>query len=105
MSIYTDMITVQLFVNEPKPSKSGADKQNFVHVEDIEIAIYKNDSFKSIQNAKYEQSTHNALTFYKGFEEGKEYRLMIGSTPMEITYFNTTGRFTTLLLKELITYG
>lgn len=101
MSIYTDMVPVTILCNEPKESLSGAPCSNYVIVEETQAAIYKNDSFKSVQSAKYEQSTHNALTFYKGFEDGKEYRLQIGKTQMDITYFNTIGRYTTLLLKEI----
>lgn len=104
MSIYTDMVPVTILCNQPKESLSGAPCNNYVAIEDTQASIYKNDSFKSVQSVKYEQSTHNALTFYKGFENGKEYRLQIGSTIMDVTYFNIVGRFTTLLLKEIDFY-
>ena len=104
MSIYTDMIPVTLLCNKPVEGLNGAQKENFIPVAEIEVVIYKNDSFKSIQSVKYEQSTHNGLTFYKGFEDGKEYRLQIGMTVMDVTYFNVVGKYTTLLLKE-ISYG
>lgn len=101
MSIYTDMVPVTILCNEPKESLSGAPCVNYVVIEKTQAAIYKNDSFKSVQSVKYEQSTHNALTFFKGFKEGKEYRLQIGNTQMDVTYFNIVGRFTNLLLKEI----
>ncbi len=104
MSIYTDMIPCELFVNQAIKGSAGALQSNYVKVQKITAAVYKNDSFKSIQNVKYEESTHNGLTFYKGFEDGKEYRLQVGSALMDVTYFNTAGRYTILLLKE-ITYG
>lgn len=104
MSVYTDMIPVTLLCDHPMESDSGASVENYETVEVIQAALYKNDSFRSVQSAAYEQSTHNALTFYKGFEEHRKYRFQIGSTLMDVTYVNTTGRFTVLLLKE-ISYG
>lgn len=104
MSIYTDMIPITLLCDHPKQGISGASAANYEVVEEIYAAIYKNDSFRSVQSTAYEQSTHNALTFYKGFEEHKKYRFQIGQTLMDVTYFNTSGRITVLLLKE-ISYG
>lgn len=104
MSIYTDMINATLQKNEPKKGVSGAPKDNWLFVENIDIAIYKNDSFKSNTSAKYEQSTHSGITFFKGFIEGTEYRLLIGLSHYEITDFNTKGRFSTLLLKRIYMY-
>lgn len=104
MSIYTDMITVILQKNEPKKSTTGAQKGNWVFVENIDIAIYKNDSFKSNTGAKYEQSTHSGITFFKDFNEGTEYRLLIGMSKYDITDFNTKGRFSSLLLKHIYMY-
>lgn len=104
MSVYTDMVPAELAVNIPIKGKSGVKKDNFEKITDIQVAVYKNDSFKTTQNEKYKQSTHNALTFCKDFEENKEYKLRIGTTEMEVVYFNLTGRYTTLLLKEIDFY-
>lgn len=104
MSIYTDMIVVTLQRNDQEKGNSGAQVDNWVIVENIDVAIYKNDSFKSSTNAKYESSSHSGLTFWKGFEEGKEYRMLIGMSKYDITYFNETGRTTTLLLKQVNMY-
>lgn len=104
MSICTDMIPVTLLCDNPKEGESGAPIENYEVIKEIQASIYKNDSFRSVQSTAYEQSTHNALTFYKGFEEHKKYRLRIGNTDMDVTYFNASGRFTVLLLKVL-SYG
>lgn len=104
MSIYTDMVPCSLYEIQQGKGVAGAMKPNPVKVCDIMAAIYKNDSFRSVQNVKYEQSTHNAMTFYKDFEDGKEYSLEFNGTKMDITYFNTAGRMATLLLKE-VNYG
>lgn len=104
MSIFTDMVPSFLYEVQKGKGVAGALQENLVKVGDIMVAIYKNDSFKSVQNVKYEQSSHNGITFYKAFEEGKEYRLKLDGVEMDITYFNTAGRMTTLLLKE-INYG
>lgn len=104
MSVYTDMVPAELLVNLPIKGKSGASADRYEKLTDIQVAVYKNDSFKTIQNEKYKQSTHNALTFCKDFEENKEYKLRIGTTEMEVVYFNLTGRYTTLLLKEIGLY-
>lgn len=104
MSIYTDMIPAMLQVNEGERGLTGALKYNWIDVKPIDVAIYKNDSFKSVQNEKYQTSTHNGLTFFRDFTNGKEYRLLIGQTPMEITDVNTSGRISTLLLKEISHY-
>lgn len=104
MSIYTDMVTVRLERNDALAGLSGALKDNWIKVDDINVAIYKNDSFKTTTNVKYESSSHSGLTFWKGFEEGKEYRMLIGMSKYDITYFNETGRTTTLLLKQVNMY-
>lgn len=104
MSIYTDMINAKLQINQPIEGASGAQKDNYVEVKEINISIYKSDSFKSVQSSKYEESTHNGITFEKGFVDGYEYRIVVGSTCFDVTYFNTCGRFTTLLLKQMIMY-
>lgn len=104
MSVYTDMVPVTLLQCHMKEGLSGATIEHYEPVETIDVAIYKNDSFRSVQSTAYEQSTHNGLTFYKGFEEHNRYRLQIGATEMDVTYFNITGRLTVLLLKE-IAYG
>ena len=54
------------------------------------------------RQVKYEQSTHNGCTFYKNLVPGKEYRLIVGMDNYEITSFNTSGRFTTLLMKRTL---
>lgn len=104
MSIYTDMVPCTLYEIRRTKGIAGALQNEIEKVCDTMAAIYKNDSFKSIQNVKYEQSTHNALTFYKDFEDGKEYRLKTDSAEMDITYFNIAGRMATLLLRE-VAYG
>ena len=102
MSIYTDMIPVTVLCNKPVEGLNGAQKENFIPVAEIEVSIYDNDAFKSSQSVKYEQSTHNGCTFYKNLVPGKEYRLIVGMDNYEITSFNTSGRFTTLLMKRTL---
>lgn len=104
MSIYTDMCTATLQVNEQIKGTSGAHKANWVFVKNIDVALYKNDSFKSITTAKFEQSTHSGMTFFKEFEEGKEYRLLLGLSQYEVTDLNTKGRYCSLLLKQIFLY-
>ena len=100
MSIYTDMVPGILLVNTPKESASGAQTENYVKVSNINVAIYKNDSFKSVQSVKYTESSHNGITMFRDFDDKKEYRIKIDGAEFDITYFNTQGRFATLLLKE-----
>ena len=99
MSIYTDMIPAILLVNDPQDSLSGAPIENYVKVSNINVAIYKNDSFKSVQSVKYAESSHNGIAMFRDFDDKKEYRIKIDDTEFDITYFNTQGRFATLLLK------
>lgn len=105
MSIYTDMMPAMLQVNINVIGTSGAPKQVWEDVENINVAIYDNDSFRSTQSAKYEQSTHNGCSFYKSFMPGKEYRLVVSNDVYEITSVNTSGRVATLLLRKTMMYG
>lgn len=102
MSIYTDSVPAMLQMNIQEQGLSGALKKAWVDVSRIEVSIYDNDAFKSSQSVKYEQSTHNGCTFYKNLVPGEEYRLIVGTNIYEITTFNTSGRFTTLLMKRTL---
>lgn len=102
MSVFTDMVPATLQVNKAEKGASGAVKDNYVNVSAIDVSIYKNDAFKGTQSAKYEKSTHSACTFFKGFQKGEEYRLLIGKSIYYAVDINTLGRFTTLLLTQVV---
>lgn len=104
MSVFTDMRPAILKENIPKKSTSGAELDNYVYVSDIDIAIYKNDVFKIVATTAYKESTHNAVTYYKAFKDGKQYRIEQESTIYEVNSFNTSCKQTVLLLKA-INYG
>ena len=102
MSVFTDFVPAILQINIQEQGLSGAPKKTWIDVSEIEVSIYDNDAFKSSQSVKYEQSTHNGCTFYKNLVPGKEYRLIVGMDNYEITSFNTSGRFTTLLMMRTL---
>lgn len=102
MSIFTDFVPAVLQVENGGTGASGAPKKDWQDVCKIDVSIYDNDAFQSTQSAKYEQSTHNGCTFCKDFVPGKEYRIVVGMYAYEVTMFNTSGRFTTLLLKRTL---
>lgn len=105
MSVYTDFVQVMLQVNDTVKSPSGAQRDNWIDVQKVDAAIYKNDAFKSVQSTKFDKSTHNGLTFHKDYDLKKEYRFVIGMSQYLITDINTQGRFTTLLMQEINMYG
>lgn len=104
MSFYTDMKQCALMVNKPKTGLSGAQKDDYVFLDNVDATIYKNNAFKNVSTVKYQESTHNGLTYFKDFEDGKEYQLITGNVKYQVLDFNTTGRQTTLLLKRIIFY-
>lgn len=98
MSINRDMKKYMLQHNEHVRSPSGAPKDNWVDVREIDVAIYKKNDMKVVASEMYIESTHTGLTCCKDIQ-ADAYRLIRGGTVYDITDCNTESRLTNLLLK------
>lgn len=86
--------------NVPTKSPSGAVKDVWTNVQEIDVAVYKTDDLKVVASEKYTQSTHTGLTNFKAITSDN--RLVKDNTVYEITSCNTEGRLTNLLLKVVV---
>ena len=98
MSINRDMRKYMLQENHPVRSPSGAEKDNWIDIEEINAAVYKKNDMKVVASEKYIESTHTGLTYYKDIKSDL-FRLVRDNTIYEITACNTEARLTNLLLK------
>lgn len=98
MSINRDMRKYMLQENQPIEGKSGAERENWVDVNEIEAAIYKKNDMKVAASEKYIKSTHTGLTHYRLIAPGK-HRIVKDGVIYQIEDCNPQGRLTNLLLK------
>ena len=77
---------------------SGADKEAWMDVKTIDVAMYLTDDMKNTNSVRYNESTHTGLTFYKGLDKHIN-RFKDGETIYTITKLNERSRLTSLLLK------
>lgn len=101
MSINRDMKTVMLQVDEGKRSSSGAHKEDWKDVCEIDVAIYQNSDMIVTASARYRDSSHTGLTYCKNIHTGRN-RILDGSTVYKITGCNTEPRLTNLILKAVV---
>lgn len=97
MSINSDMKKYMLQKNVPTKTPSGAMKDAWEDVQEIDVAIYKKNDFKVVASEKYTESTHTGLTHFKAIMS--EHRLIKNGITYVITDCNTESRLTNLLLK------
>lgn len=98
MSINRDMRKYMLQENHPVRSPSGAEKDNWIDVREINAAVYKKNDMKVVASEKYIESTHTGLTYYKGVK-ADSFRMVHDNTIYAITACNTEARLTNLLLR------
>lgn len=98
MSINRDMRKYMLQENNPVRSPSGAEKDNWIDVREINAAVYKKNDMKVVASEKYIESTHTGLTYCKAIKSDV-FRLVRDNTVYAITDCNTEARLTNLLLK------
>lgn len=102
MSIITDMKPIILQEKVKIENPSGAIKEEWQDAKSIDVALYLTNDMKYTQSARYNESTHTGITFYKGLDKHTN-RFKDGSTIYTITKLNERGRFTTLLFKVVDT--
>lgn len=98
MSINRDMKKYILQQNKTIRSPSGAPKDKWVDVQEIDVAVYKKNDMRVVASEKYIESTHSGLTYCKDIK-ADTYRLVCGDIIYDITDCNTESRLTNLLLK------
>lgn len=86
--------------NVPAKSPSGAMKDVWTDVQEIDVAVHKTDDLKVIASEKYMQSTHTGVTRFKAITA--KHRLKKGDIIYEITSCNIESRLTNLLLKVVV---
>ena len=102
MSIVTDMKPIMIQGKVKIKSPSGAIKEEWKDIKNIDIALYQTNDMKNTQSVRYNESTNTGLTFYKDIDKDNN-RFRDGNTIYTITKVNPKGRFTTLLLKVVET--
>lgn len=98
MSVVTDMRPIMLQVKTKVKTPTGAIKEEWQDVKNVDVALYSTDDMKYTQSIKYNSSSHVGLTFYNDIDKNN-HRMKLGDTIYNITKANPKGRFTTLLLK------
>ena len=91
-----------LQVKSIKEMPSGAEKEIWEDVEEIQVSIFESNDTLNTQSVRYNESTHTGLTFYKDIKEHKN-RLVKDNVIYNITSSKTRGRMTTLLLNVVDT--
>lgn len=100
MSINRDMKKYMLQHNDPVRSPSGAPKDIWTDVREIDVAVYKKNDLKVVASEKYIESTHTGLTYCRDIQ-ADTFRLVLNDVIYTITDCNTEGRLTNLLLKAV----
>lgn len=100
MSINRDMKKYMLQHNDPVRSPSGAPKDRWTDVREIDVAVYKKNDLKVVASEKYIESTHTGLTYCRDIQ-ADTFRLALNDVIYTITDCNTEGRLTNLLLKAV----
>lgn len=98
MSINRDMKSYMLQKNELFRSESGAEKENWVDIETVDVAVYKKNDMKVVASEKYIESSHTGLTYCKTIRSD-DYRLLRGNKVYTVLDCNPEGRLTNLFLK------
>lgn len=101
MSINRDMKKYILQRCAPERTDSGAEKEKWEYVREIDVAVYKKNEFKTITSEKYAESTHTGLTSCKNIR-ANDNRLVKDGVIYLITDCNTEGRLTNLILKVIM---
>lgn len=100
MSINRDMKKYMLQHNGPVRSPSGAPKDRWTDVREIDVAVYKKNDLKVVASEKYIESTHTGLTYCRDIQ-ADTFRLVLNDVIYTITDCNTEGRLTNLFLKAV----
>ena len=104
MGIITNMKHYMLQSKTKIRTESGAQKETWTNRLVIDVSIYDKNERLNTQSARYNESTHTGLTFYKKIKAFKN-RLIDEETQeiYEITSAVNDGRLTNLLLKKVDT--
>lgn len=86
-------------------SSLGQFKESWEDIETIEVVI-NNKLYSNVTNdLVYRAYAPSAITKFKEFEKEATYRLLGDTYCYEVTSFNNGGRFTQLLLQEVVANG
>ncbi|MFM1538798.1 phage head completion protein [Helcococcus bovis] len=100
MSVNSRMKEVDIYELTEQTSKSGAKKQEWNKIKTILASIYQANQFASVDNYRNVETTHQALTHYKGLIAGK-YRVIQGDKKYEVLSIDNNHRLTVIILKEI----
>lgn len=104
MSVNANMKTTQVFRLEETESPSGAKKSKWIEEENsILVSIYQVNQFVSRDRYRHTETTHNAVTHYKGLKSGKN-RLVQNGIKYEILDVDNSHRLAQISLKEVSTW-
>ncbi len=102
MIIKRNMKNIVLEEFKKVQSPSGAWKQEWVKVKDVEVGIYPlSGAYLTTSNVKFANSTNTGLTGEKAILEGKN-RLNDSGVIYDIDFVNPIGKYTQLVLKKMV---
>ena len=96
--INRQMKQYSLYVNEPIQDKYGKLKDNYVFVDNIQVAINFISINKRNEDIRFKDCNYTGLTLYKGLDLSKTYKL-VGELQYEIVSVNEFCRLSQYILK------
>lgn len=99
--INRQMEQYSLYINEPIQDKYGKLKDNYIFLDNIQVAINFISINKRNEDIRFKDCNYTGLTYYKGLDLTKKYKL-VGKLQYEIVSINEFGRLSEYLLKVVI---
>ncbi|WP_041137851.1 hypothetical protein [Beduini massiliensis] len=100
MAVMNDMQLYQLQKLNAVRGPSGQEKQTWLDIENIKVAVYLIDEMSVVGSVRYDQYDYAGLTFYNGFEKKEKYRI-VGEETYGIERAVQNGNLMHLLLKAV----
>ena len=91
-----------LYVKETTINALKEKEESYVYVMDIDVAVHFLSQNRVMNELRFKDCQHSGLTQFKGFDLGKEYKLVGGDQFYFIKSINDITRYTQLLLERVI---
>ena len=99
--INRQMEEYSLYINQPIQDKYGKLKDNYVFLDNIQVAINFISMNKRTEDIRFKDCDYIGLTLYKGLDLCKDYKL-VGKVSYKIVSINEVTRLSQYLLKVVM---